>query len=272
MSSTVELGPFQPGEWDEVHLESAPLIRVLAQVRWDELTQFSNARFDEVVQQLEQRVAHAYPIKGVSKETQFNITPQGVSQSEVGTVYRFSSVEETWRFYFASTFATLETTEYTSRDDFCARFLEVLTAIAEVTSIPRVIRTGYRYVNRVHEPGDMDELSNEINPLLLGGKNLPGLDDVRVQHTLSETLYSTSKGNLLAKWAILPPGASIDPTIEGVNTNSWMLDLDAFSERKQPFSPSELIANTRELSSLGYGFFRWAVDNPFLERFGGGTK
>jgi uncharacterized protein (TIGR04255 family) len=49
-----------------------------------------------------------------------------------------------------------------------------------------------------------------------------------------------------------------------------MLDVDVFSEQPgQPFSTDRVIEETRRGAEHAYAFFRWAVLDEFLRRFGG---
>lgn len=259
--------PFPRERPQEIHLHKAPLVRVLAQARWDELTQFKSG-FDTRAASLGEILANDYPLATNTEEVQFEVGPQGVVQKPGGRIHQFTSTNDEWTVHFAPTFVTLTSAAYTTRDDFCSRFETVLQAVDSVTSIPRVIRIGYRYVNRIDQENGFDRLAELVRSDVLGGTRIPGLtDDVVVRHSITETLFATSRGNLLAKWAVLPVNAAMDPTIPPVLSPSWVLDLDAFFDGRVDFRPSVIADRARELSSLGYGFFRWAILPAFLESF-----
>jgi uncharacterized protein (TIGR04255 family) len=255
----------------EIHLTSAPLVRVLAQVKWDELTQFKSG-FDRKAEELGEVLESDYPMSSRMQGVQFDVGPAGVAQRQGDPVHRFSSAEDDWRVYFAPTFVTLETSRYETRDLFCDRLEALLSTISEIASIPRAVRLGYRYVNRISKQDDLEALTSLVRPEMLGGRSIPLPSGAVFRHSLSESLFSTNEGSLLAKWATLPANASIDPTIEAVDGPSWVLDLDSFSETRSDFTPSALVNRIKGLSTLGYGFFRWAVTPDFLERFGGTTN
>lgn len=263
---SIVAGPF--AEAAEIHLSRAPLVRVLAQVRWDELTQFQD--FESKANALAELIEDEFPIRTQQNEVQFQVGPQGVLPLPSTTsIHQLNSKDDSLRVYFAPTFLTLETAKYSSRDEFCGKFEQLLRHVSSIATIPRAVRVGFRYVNRIENTTGFDELELLVRPELLGGRNIEGLGNAVVRHTLSETLFGTARGNLLTKWGILPVGGSIDPTIEPVNSPSWVLDLDAFSDTKVDFAPGALTRQIRELSSLGYGFFRWAVTPAFIERFEG---
>jgi len=268
MTDATDFGPFNSVPTTEVHLRAAPLVRVLSQVRWDELTEFNDG-FSEKAARFARLLESEYPIAAQETEVRFDVTPNGVSQHAGATIHRFSSPDESWRVYFSPTYLTLETSAYRSRKDFLERLRAVLESLELVAKIPRFIRLGFRYVNRVHDADDYAMLPTLVKPQMLAGRDIPGLDEVQIAHTLSETLFIGKTHNLLAKWAILPPNGSMDPTIEGVETESWVLDLDTYSESKEAFSAGSVVTKARELADGGHAFFRWAVTNEFIRQFGG---
>jgi uncharacterized protein (TIGR04255 family) len=62
-----------------------------------------------------------------------------------------------------------------------------------------------------------------------------------------------------------PDPAAIQP----VNEPSWLLDLDMSTATQQDFEVDAVVAKTRSFSASIYSFFRWAVEDEFLRRFGG---
>lgn len=270
MADARDPGPFN-ADIQELHLNAAPLVRVLAQVRWDELTQFNDGFIDKVGE-LARLLEKDYPIAQKMQGTQISVGPLGVSQQQGPAIHTLSSSNDAWKIYFAPTQVTLETQRYTSREDFCARLLTVLEALSTIATIPRAIRTGFRYVNRVDETNGFDQIGELVRPELLGGTAYSGLDSVVVRHSIAETYYATARGDLLTRSAVLPAGGFLDPTIAPVESKCWMLDLDAFSEAKSDFAPVALVQRISALSELGYGFFRWAVLPAFIERYSEGTE
>jgi uncharacterized protein (TIGR04255 family) len=197
------------------------------------------------------------------------VTPAGVSQQAAGTIFQLRSADEVWRISLSETFVTLETSSYTSREDFCGRLVTILAALEKVAEIPFVTRVGFRYINRVDNPDDFSRLSELVERAVLGGAAVPLGDRARMVHTLSEAVYEVGDVSLLVRWGQLPPGATIDPSVEASANPSWILDLDAFRESRLEFEPSPLGDHARTLSAVAYRFFRWATTGEFLRRFGG---
>ena len=53
-----------------------------------------------------------------------------------------------------------------------------------------------------------------------------------------------------------------------LDSESWILDLDTFSEAAANFDPDEIAAAALRLAKRGYAFFRWSVTQQFLDTFG----
>ena len=85
-------------------------------------------------------------------------------------------------------------------------------------------------------------------------------------HALSESMFALDGARLLARWGRLPPDATVDPAaIEP----SWILDLDMFSAEPVPFSTERVLEDAQRFAERIYTFFRWAVTDDFLRRYGG---
>jgi uncharacterized protein (TIGR04255 family) len=90
-----------------------------------------------------------------------------------------------------------------------------------------------------------------------------------VVQSVTETLYEIDEDRLLARWAQLPAGAVVDPALDALASESWILDLDSFSEVETPFTSGDICKSAFRLAGRGYTFFRWSVTNAFLDTFGG---
>lgn len=259
--------PFHEQDVENIRLSRAPLVRVFAQVRWQEITALKTD-FDARAKAFGLAIAEEYPYTSESKEINLLLTPQGPQQQEGGTIVQLRSADDKWRVYFTATFLTLETTDYYDINDFSSRFSLLLEELARQVKIPAASRLGFRYVDRLSEPHDMQDLDRLVRPEVRGGQQVPLGETFNLTQSFSESLFVSGSESLLAKWATLPAGATLDPSIEPVSTTSWVLDLDAFREAHIAFDSEVIVNELRSLSLLGYKFFRWAVKDEFLDRFG----
>jgi len=89
-------------------------------------------------------------------------------------------------------------------------------------------------------------------------------------HTLSESMFTLDGARVLARWGLLPAGATVDPSaIEPTTEPSWILDIDMFSSESVLFAVDSVVNNTRQFAERIYTFFRWAVTDDFLRLYGG---
>lgn len=253
----------------EVPLANAPLVRVIAQVRFPQILSIANRDF---VASFQEAIRPQYPILRPEQTQGWILGPQGIPamSTQPQVVWRFLDIEDKWRVSLAQDFVVIETTAYQSRADFFERFEAITRAIAEHVRPQTVDRIGVRYIDRI--VGDaLGNISTLVRPEVLG---FVATDMAQhAQRTLSESVFSAPvepNAQLLARWGLLPPGGTVDPAaIEPVPESSWILDLDMFSLQSRTFAPDELVAGARSYAERIYAFFRWAVTEDFLSLYGG---
>ncbi|RKH49448.1 TIGR04255 family protein [Corallococcus sp. AB049A] len=250
----------------EVPLRDAPLVRVIAQLRFPEILRVEQRDF---IAPFQEALRAIYPVlrQGQAQEMLFDLHTPGVLSEKQRIVWRFSDVEDNWRVSLASDFLALETTKYTSRLDFLARLRTTVDAVA-VHLAPKLIdRIGVRYIDRIIG-SDVDNIAKLVHPEVRG--IIGSAVATHAAHTISESLFRLSDSQVLARWGQLPPGATIDPAaIEPAKEKSWILDLDMFSTAPLPFSTEQVLSNVQRYAERIYTLFRWAVTDDFLRRYGG---
>ena len=250
----------------EVPLPDAPLVRVIAQVRFPPVLSVEKRSF---VAPFQEAIRAQYPVLRTEQTQGLLVGPQSASPVSPQIIWRFADVEGNWRVSLAPDFVAIETTTYKSRQDFCERFEAVVQALAEHVS-PRVVdRIGIRYIDRI-TGGAVKDISKLVRPEILGIVTTAAVQHAR--HTLSESLFTVPEpeAQLLARWGLLPKGGTVDPAaIEPLAEPSWILDLDMFRSEPRTFDPDEIVADTRSYAERIYTFFRWAVTDEFLQWYGG---
>jgi uncharacterized protein (TIGR04255 family) len=256
--------PFVGPPPTEVPLANAPLVRVLAQVRFPEVLKIEQREFVSLFQE---SVRAKYPVLR-PEQTQIGVlSSAGLVPAKTQMAWRFSDLDSHWRVSLTPEFLAIETTKYTSRADFIARLREVLTALDEQVGPKLIDRLGVRYIGRI--TGDsVDEIETLVRPEVRGisGTSIGS----RAVHALSETMFELEGARFVARWGRLSPGKTIDPTaIEPINEKSWILDLDMFSAAPVKFAVDQVVEDARRYAERAYAFFRWAVTDEFLRRHGG---
>ncbi|GAB1541812.1 hypothetical protein NUACC21_44850 [Scytonema sp. NUACC21] len=250
----------------EVPLKEAPLIRVLAQVRFPPILSIEESNF---VAPFQEAIREKYPLLQLEQSRGLILDSQGVVSTEPQKIWRFVDAGSHWRVSLARDFIALETLAYSSRSDFLERLENVLTAL-DLHIKPQIIeRFGLRYIDRLVEQ-DTKDLSKFVRPEVAGilstefGKS--------VHQTISESLFNLPEGHgqLLARWGLLSADTTIDPTVvEPIAQPSWVLDLDMSVSTQREFSIKVIMSEAQHFAERIYTFFRWVVTDDFLQRFGG---
>jgi uncharacterized protein (TIGR04255 family) len=243
----------------EVHLERAPLVRVIAQVRFPEILAVEHR---ELVAPFQQAIRSPYPV--LRREQ--SLGPFGASPNPQ-TAWRFSSADTEWRLSLSPGFLALETASYTSRGEFMGRLRAALVALEQHLGPQTIDRLGVRYIDRITGPA-LADITRLIRPELRG--ILGSAIASHAELALSESLFECDAGRVLARWGLLPADATADlAALEAVPETSWILDLDLFRVEPRPFSVDGIITEATRFSERIYAIFRWAVTEEFLRKYGG---
>ncbi len=249
---------------EEIVLSTAPLIRVIAQVRFPLVVAIEQRDF---IAPFQEAIRADYPQLRQEQTQALVLGPGGLSPADKERVWRFSDISGHWRVTLAPTFLALETTSYTTRLEFFDRLRRVLDVLERRVEPKVVDRIGIRYVDRISgEP--MGRIADLVRPEVRGITGT--IAEQHLQHSLTESLFVLEESRLLARWGRIPPGVTVDPNaIEPIGEASWVLDLDMFSAEPMPFSASGVARVGEEFARRIYTFFRWAVTDEFLRVFGG---
>lgn len=256
--------PLQGPPPAEIPLKTAPLVRVIAQLRFPLIASVDKRDF---IAPFQEAIRQNYPVLRPEQSRSLVFGPEGVVDARSSSTWRFSD-SRGWRVSLAPEFVALETTRYTSRDDFLTRFEEVLIALREHVN-PRVAdRLGIRYIDRITGT-NLEDLPRLVRPEVAGVVATRLVE--HAVHAICETLFMLpgGAGQLMARWGLVPPKGTVDPAaVDAIDEKSWLLDLDAFIAETRPLDVAATVSQAREFAERIYSFFRWAVDDEFLRRYG----
>ena len=250
-----------------IQLEAAPLVRVIAQIRFSTVLLVSEKNF---VAPLQDSLRKRYPILEREMQQQVRLTADGAETSDPTAIWRFSDAESLWEVSLAPDFVALDTKAYGDRKDFFERFEAILSAVEQHIRPGIASRIGVRYVDRVEGEAEIQRLRDLIKPELLG-VGASSLGPAKIMHTLTESQFAVGGAptTLKTRWGLVPSGATHDPSIPPAESESWILDLDAFVSDPGVFNAKELIKEAQHLGEVVYRFFRWVVSDEFLRSYGG---
>ncbi len=250
----------------EVPLDNAPLVRVIAQVRYPLIASVESRSF---IGPFQEAIRNDYPVLRPEESRSVALGPEGAVTTRSHVSWRFSDETQAWRVTLAPGFLALEAWQYTSRTDFLNRFRRVLTELHEHMTPRMVDRLGVRYIDRIL--GDnLGSLPQLVRPEVAGILTTPLAENAH--QMVSQALFRLPEGNgrLMARWGCLPAHSTVDPAaVDPVDEPSWILDIDAFLEETSAFDVEMIGSRTRALAERIYSFFRWVVTDEFHRRYGG---
>ncbi len=258
--------PFSAAPVATVPLGAPPLASVLVQVRFSPVLEVSE---EQLAARMQKVLRDEYPF--VQADFEFAIAFPGSGDGPPTTIptrlWRFTSEDGTWRASLASGFVSLETTAYSTHEDFFERLGRVLAAVEQVVAPPAAERLGVRYTQRLTDPQDLARLSELVRPEVLGVSAVRD-NDTSFSFCLTQAQTQFDDVILTARWGLLAPNTGIDAVIPPLEQANWLLDIDVYDERREPFIPATLTSRALAHSRRQYQFFRWAVEPEFLLRFG----
>ena len=253
----------------EVPLTDPPLVRVIAQVRFPLIASLEKREF---IASFQEAIRSLYPVLRPEESRGVVFGPQGIMDARSNTSWRFTEASGAWRVTLASDFLALETTRYSSRDDFMQRFRVVLQALKDHVDPQVVDRLGVRYIDRV-DGQNLTDLPQLVRPEVAGILGSPL--SARVGHAISESVFvlPEDEGQVTVRWGLLPAQSTVDPGgLDPIDEPSWILDTDAFQSfpaGSRELSVNSVVEQARGFAERIYSIFRWAVTDEFLRRYGG---
>lgn len=259
--------PFTGDVERKIRLKDAPLALVLCQLRWPDLNHLQGDITD---------IAHAfgstlddYPVMSNIHEVAYTITPEGVTQALGEKIFQWQSIDGVWHVSLSRRFASFYCTSYTSYPVFAARLKVIVEAIERHVKIPLIERIGVRYVNRITDPRLVDNLLEYVRPEVLGYSSLAvASGGVRLVTSANQARYEVDDAALQVRSGVVPAGETVDAAVTPVQEISWVLDLDAASEKITPFDVPTVLATAGRLSDFAYDFFKHVSTEGFLKEFG----
>jgi len=262
--------PFSDEPIEEVELQDAPLVKVMAQLRFPMIAAVSEMAG---LTHFQRALSHRYPVMREEKQIAAVMTGEGqVIQTGAGTIRRFHGLADGWSVSLAPDWVAIETTEYTVRADFISRWTEVIAALQTLDPSPVVYdRLGVRYVDRLVRAEANEDLSVLVRSEVLGALVLSegmsgGSELVGV---FTQAHFRLDNLQLLARWGRIPASTPVLPGIDPIDEVSWILDIDVFTDASgTPFLVEDVAHASEHAAMHAYRFFRWAMTDEFIHRHG----
>lgn len=250
----------------EVPLPQAPLIRVIVQVRFPPIAKIARL---ESIADFQEALRDRYPVMSQVQSQSLTLVHPNTIEASAALLWRFSELDGPWNVTLAPDFIALETSRYSSRDDFMARLAHALHALHQHLGPRTSSRLGVRYIDQL-SGDELDHIPRLFRPELAWPMTNPL--GARPRFAICEQQLAASDADplILLRWGLVPPNQTIDPSaIPPCPAPSWLLDVDISEERHALFEPERLTQQARGFAERAYTLFRWAVTDEFLAYFGG---
>lgn len=248
----------------EVPLKNAPLVKVIAQLRFPIIVSIEKQDF---IAGFQEAIRDDYPVLRPEQAFSLTLNPVGPSGNISAKIWRFTNEQKTWTVSLSQDFIAIETSVYTSRSDFLKKWKQVLIAAAEHLRLKQYDRLGVRYIDRIQDNA-LASIKKFVRPEALGILN--DFSESEISHTFSETLFRVEDSQLLARWGKLTANSTFDPAaIEPQSKESWVLDLDMFRNKTESLDVEKVMNTSNFYAERIYSFFIWAVTKDFLKYYGG---
>jgi uncharacterized protein (TIGR04255 family) len=264
MPSTREL-PLYGAPPAEVPLPEAPLVSVIAQVRFPTLL---TVRITDRIIGFQEAIRDRYPYLSREDIPTILIGAGGSNVSEPVVHWRFAddATNYKWRISLSTEFIALETRAYESRRDFLNRLETIVQTLDDTLTPKHMTRLGIRYIAQIKgEPVSRIEVLLEKE--VLGVACSIGADPTQL---LTQLTVPAEPGELVARWGKLPANTTIDPhALPPIQEASWVIDLDVSRSGLMPFEAKEIVDTAGLAAERAYAVFRWMVTKEFLKVYGG---
>ncbi len=259
--------PLQGHAPKEVPLPNAPLVSVIAQVRFPTRLAVRNA--DRVIG-FQDLIGARYPHleRQDIPSIMIGAAPFPSASGEGSVHWRFADDTRNWRVTLAQDFIALETHAYESRTDFHERLKIILEALEETLAPTHMTRFGIRYIDQIKgEP--LTRIGTLLRDEVIGVANSLGTP---AKQLLTHIEVEAEPGDLVARWGKLPANMTIDPNLlPPIAEESWIIDLDVSKSGEAPFLSETIIETATLCAERIYAVFRWMVTKDFLKTYGGGN-
>ncbi|MFG3051288.1 TIGR04255 family protein [Kitasatospora sp. NPDC048239] len=249
----------------EVPLTRAPLTRVLAQIKFPSAPDLTAP---EGQRELAKLLRNRYPVARQQAGINLVITPNGVvQQPDQNVVRQLHSKDSTWMVSYSDNFVSLETSSYESRRQFRERLEEVLSAISKTGDPVLADRIGIRYINQI-TGHHLSRLHQYLRPETQAGLALGRMSKhATLVQSVTESLYAEGNDRMLIRQGWVPARAMMEPTIPVLESDSWVIDLDSFTDGPCDFTVSDIGERAEQLASGAYRAFRALITDEFLQDF-----
>lgn len=259
-----------PQETGSRKLNNAPLVYVLAQVRYSPILSM-----EKYIPDIQEQVRKVFPKykKTVVQSLTVGANDQAPDVSRVDR-WEFANKESDTGFILQADSFVFHTTNYEKFKDFIGHFKFALTQVQDAVDISLVERVGLRYIDAI-EPKDGEDLGKYMVPGLCGFPLGKLNTNMLISHT--EAVARSAVGTLILKATqkqdsrVLPPdlspvGLFVQRSMPQDRTTA-IFDFDHYCEQSFDFSVEEIVKRAAQLHDVTSKAFWATVTDYAIEQW-----
>jgi uncharacterized protein (TIGR04255 family) len=252
-------------------LYDAPLVLVLCQLQWNSLASLQDdAAMRSATDKFGKAMAECgYVFFATAKNINYVISPSGVTSNEAGITYQWSSTDNIWHADLSEQVMSFYTTQYQGYEDFKKRLRPIIIALRDIIGVPLINRVGFRYVNRIVDESNLNDLDLLFRKEVLA---FQALKLPQLVSSMNQAEYKVDDTDFQVRTGIVPSHQTVDPSIAPVDSQSWVLDLSANLNVAQTMNADEIIKSAGHLSDIDFDYFKRIITPEFSRRFRGGNE
>jgi uncharacterized protein (TIGR04255 family) len=265
---------------NQYRLEKAPLVQALVQVRFPLIAKIRTTNAISVVQEA---LENLFPYMDRAVETEFTFTSQSDSEAttEQKVSWHFTDDDQRLLVLDSTTLTfSVRGEQYEGVRPFTDTFMKTVGVLGKTLGIRRCDRIGVRFLDLIPDVDTPARWKDWFKPDVIGWSTSEIVEGNTVlQSTISQSVLSaTPKGELSVfpsdVKAVIRHGVagkgSIVPGIPPVTLSerSFLLDMDIFIDKPQPFDISSIETQVGALHSQADRFFRWTLTSAGEREFG----
>lgn len=248
---------------DTARLERSPLELVVCQIRHERKPAVADPQVPIALHEALGGSEGPYSTldEATSSDVSMTMTPQGPTLSESkSTGWQFTGPDSAWAVTFFPDHFALQTTAYTTWDDFRQRLQTLVNAATAHVAPALMRRCGLRYVDRISELGltSVDAWQPYLSASVLGLAADPRFANA-VTNVQSRYELLLDNG-VAAIFSAQPVYGHPDGTLP------YQLDYDIYRGQGQPFDPAKVMETADELNIHALQLFQATVTDELLER------
>lgn len=252
--------PLDFGPHDDVVYERAPLVKVLCQIRFPEvLSLLSRAG----VAGFQSGLREDYPEFEAKRTGSVEVLEDGIGVETSAPIWLLRDQQKAWTVGLAVDFVSLETSAYTHIEDFLSRFSLVLDVLRATIRPADSIRIGFRKVNHITAPDQLDtgSLKGIVRREMLGPLAADSFPAPISGFASQLTFREDDSNSLVVRYGIERRDEADDMR--------YILDLDYFTDHPQRIEGADPLLNIlRHFSDGATNFFTWALEPEYLASLG----